>query len=64
MFEKKQTEKDLVCGMSVDSGSALKSEHMGKTFYFCSNDCKTQFDADPHKYAHESMGHSHGGGCC
>ncbi|MCW6159460.1 MAG: YHS domain-containing protein [Thermoplasmatales archaeon] len=37
---------------------------MGKTFYFCSNDCKTQFDADPHKYAHESKSHSHGGGCC
>ena len=64
MFEKKQTEKDLVCGMSVDSGSALKSDHMGKTNYFCSDACKKQFDSDPHKFVHGSMGHSHGGGCC
>ena len=29
--------KDLVCGMSVDEKTAkFKSEHMGKTYYFCS----------------------------
>ncbi len=65
MVGKKQMEKDLVCGMSVDSSSALKSEHMGKTYYFCCDDCKKQFDSDPHKFVHGSMGHSHdGGGCC
>ena len=64
MVGKIQMEKDLVCGMSVDSSSALKSEHMGKTYYFCCDDCKKQFDSDPHKFVHESMGHSHGGGSC
>ncbi len=28
-----------------------KSEHQGKTCYFCSAGCKKSFDADPAKYA-------------
>ncbi len=44
--------KDPVCGMEIDSESAFASrEHMGQTFYFCSQNCVDQFDADPHKYA-------------
>ena len=43
--------KDPVCGMKVDEKTAkLKSEHEGKTFYFCSSACKSAFDKDPHKY--------------
>jgi YHS domain-containing protein len=39
--------------MSVDEKKApFKSEHDGKTFYFCSAGCKTAFDKDPHRYAH------------
>ncbi|OWP57148.1 MAG: hypothetical protein B2I17_01860 [Thermoplasmatales archaeon B_DKE] len=64
MFGKKNLEKDVVCGMMVDTKTAISEEHMGKKFYFCSNDCKKQFDADPHKYASESMGHTHSSGCC
>ncbi len=30
--------------------AALKSEHMGKTYYFCSPGCKKAFDAEPHRY--------------
>ncbi len=45
--------KDPVCGMMVDEKKTkLKSEHEGKTFYFCSAACKTTFDKDPHKYGH------------
>lgn len=45
--------KDPVCGMTVDEKKTkLKSEHEGKTFYFCSASCKTAFDKDPHKYGH------------
>jgi Cu+-exporting ATPase len=45
--------KDVICGMTVDDKkSKLKSEHEGKTFYFCSPHCKSTFDKDPHKYAH------------
>ncbi len=43
--------KDPVCGMDVDEkGNELKSEHMGKTYYFCCEPCKKAFDDDPHKY--------------
>ncbi len=44
--------KDVVCGMQVDEGMAGgKSEHRGKTYYFCSNGCKERFDRDQEKYA-------------
>ncbi len=44
---------DPICGMTVDEKkSKFKSEHEGKTFYFCSASCKTTFDKDPHKYGH------------
>ena len=58
--------KDPICGMNVDEKTAkYKSEHMGKTYYFCSQMCKTTFDKNPAKYAaggqsEHSMGHS----CC
>ena len=43
--------KDLVCGMDVDEHKAkYKTEHMGKTYYFCGKMCKEKFDASPHKY--------------
>ncbi len=44
-------EKDPVCGMDVDPGSAAgSSEYEGKTYYFCSPGCKKQFDEDPEKF--------------
>ena len=46
-------QKDPICRMMVDDKAAtLKSEHEGKTFYFCSSGCKATFDKDPHRYAH------------
>ena len=42
---------DPVCGMEVEPQSAFaKREHMGQTFYFCSQSCVDQFDKDPHHY--------------
>ncbi len=42
---------DPVCGMEIDTEKAFtRREHMGHTYYFCSADCVTKFDADPHKY--------------
>ncbi len=54
--------KDPVCGMEVDEKTApAKSEHMGKTYYFCSPGCKKAFDENPAKYTggggHEMAGH-------
>jgi Cu+-exporting ATPase len=45
---------DPVCGMQVDRGQArtlsLVSEHGGNTWFFCSPECKRDFDADPGAY--------------
>jgi YHS domain-containing protein len=44
-------ERDVVCGMEVDPKSAsAKTERNGRTYYFCCEQCKKQFDADPAKY--------------
>lgn len=49
--EAKKMAKDPVCGMEVDEKTApAKSEHMGKTYYFCSPGCKKAFDENPAKY--------------
>ncbi len=46
--------KDLVCGMQVDEQQAaargLSSEYQGQTYYFCSAQCKQQFDQNPEHY--------------
>ncbi len=42
---------DPVCGMEIEPQSAFaKREHMGQTFYFCSQSCVDQFDKDPRHY--------------
>lgn len=43
---------DPVCHMQVDTRSPPggTSAHGATTYYFCSPGCKTQFDADPHRY--------------
>ena len=45
------TVRDPVCGMEIEPQSAFaQRKHMGQTFYFCSQSCVSQFDADPHRY--------------
>lgn len=47
------TVKDPVCGMDVDpEQSAHRTTHDGETYYFCSDGCKTKFEADPGRYLH------------
>lgn len=44
--------KDPVCGMMIDDqNAAARSTYQGKTHYFCSEECKKTFDANPSKYA-------------
>jgi Cu+-exporting ATPase len=44
--------KDPVCGMEVDERDAAgKSRYQGHTYFFCSTDCKEQFDRVPERYA-------------
>jgi uncharacterized membrane protein YraQ (UPF0718 family)/YHS domain-containing protein len=62
--------KDPVCGMTVDRHKTPhRSEHAGKTIYFCSADCKKRFDEDSARYvapreatvlAHAGDGGQHG----
>jgi len=43
--------KDPVCGMLVDTHAAEhRSEHAGKTWYFCSSGCQSKFEDDPDEY--------------
>ncbi len=56
---------DPVCGMEVDTATAkYKTEHGGKTYYFCAEGCKIEFEKDPHKYIKEEHSHGHGGHSC
>ena len=48
---------DPVCGMEVDEERApYKSEYNGKTYYFCSAACKSDFDSDPEQYLSAEKG--------
>lgn len=43
---------DPVCGMTIDERDAVAtSDYQGKRYYFCSKDCKVEFDANPEDYA-------------
>ncbi|HSB71761.1 MAG TPA: heavy metal translocating P-type ATPase [Candidatus Methylomirabilis sp.] len=45
-------EKDPVCGMLVEPGSAAgTSVHRGETYHFCSAGCLEEFRANPGRYA-------------
>lgn len=44
--------KDPICGMTIEESDAVgSSEYEGTTYYFCSMDCKEEFDANPSDYA-------------
>jgi Cu+-exporting ATPase len=41
--------------MEVNPASAeAQSEYEGQTFYFCSQECKRKFDANPQQYLDDS----------
>ncbi|ESR23974.1 heavy metal translocating P-type ATPase [Lutibaculum baratangense] len=43
--------RDPVCGMSVDPHTTKhRAEHHGQAFYFCSEGCRTKFEAAPDRY--------------
>jgi YHS domain-containing protein len=44
---------DPVCGMSVDTDDAETSTYQGKSYYFCSDDCKMEFDKQPEEFTSE-----------
>jgi len=43
--------RDPVCGMKVDDATAKhKTDHAGKTYFFCSGGCREKFATDPARY--------------
>ena len=43
--------KDPVCGMTVTAASQHHLMHEGRSFYFCSGQCQSTFEASPDTYA-------------
>ena len=42
---------DPVCGMTVDESKAAgKAEFAGQVYYFCSKECKKNFEEEPRHY--------------
>jgi YHS domain-containing protein len=41
-----------VCSKKIEDVSMAfdESQYKGKTYYFCSSECKKKFDANPQKY--------------
>lgn len=64
--------RDPVCGMEVAENTQWKIEHQNNVYYFCSESCLKEFQANPEKYTSSTMSHSHmsdtsmhkHGGCC
>lgn len=56
--------RDPVCKMEVKEGqAAAKTQYMGETYYFCSTNCRAEFEKNPKKYVqagHGHEGHYHG----
>ncbi|MEW5745477.1 MAG: efflux RND transporter periplasmic adaptor subunit [Nitrospirota bacterium] len=54
--------KDPVCGMYLDEGkaraAARQSDYRGATYFFCSPECKLDFEKDPKKYTAGGSGSS------
>jgi YHS domain-containing protein len=49
--------RDPVCGMQVnEQTAAAQSQYGNREYYFCSEDCKRQFDQHPDRYAQETVG--------
>jgi YHS domain-containing protein len=44
-------EIDPVCHMAVETAKAKSAVYDGQVYYFCSQDCRAKFEADPHTYA-------------
>jgi P-type Cu+ transporter len=46
------TASDPVCGMRIDEAESWGvARFEGRVFHFCSELCKSRFDADPERYA-------------
>ena len=56
-----ETLHDPVCGMEVKPDTPWKAEYAGQEWYFCSESCRTKFQAEPDRYAKPSDERGTGG---
>jgi P-type Cu+ transporter len=57
MAQRIQKMKDPVCGMETDNPSEFNLyKHGGKDYYFCSEECKSEFKSNPCKYLSRGKG--------
>ena len=43
--------KDPVCGIKVDDSRAeFQTQFAGKKYFFCSDECRKEFEAEPDAY--------------
>jgi YHS domain-containing protein len=48
--------KDPVCGMFIEEEEAeAESQYQGQTYFFCSEECKEEFDAEPDRYIEQPV---------
>jgi YHS domain-containing protein len=46
---------DPVCGMSVvEHDSASQTTLQGRTYFFCSEECRREFEANPSRYLEQA----------
>jgi len=67
--QSRPSQKDPVCGMTVDPAKARSSTWQGQPYYFCCEGCLKKFEADPARYAGQRAGPDAGrqgrsSGCC
>jgi Cu+-exporting ATPase len=49
--------RDPVCGMTVNPGrAAAVATYKGRSYFFCSDECKERFDADPEAFVPDEPG--------
>jgi Cu+-exporting ATPase len=60
MNESKTEAIDPICGMTVDTTTALHAERDGNTSYFCSEHCREKFLSTPT----DAKPDEKSGGCC
>lgn len=63
MTTSNETVHDPVCHMDIEiTAAAGRSDHDGKTYYFCSPGCKRDFDTDPEGVIEREAAYDHSKG--
>ncbi|MCL7383100.1 MAG: YHS domain-containing protein [Thaumarchaeota archaeon] len=52
-MSRKNKAVDPVCGMEIERGK-ISTTYEGATYYFCSEECRREFEKNPGKYITES----------